>query len=204
MTRANSCSAIGATAIGSRSPTSRVATSRSVKRSRPQKSGSPSPSSIVRSRSSAGALRCVCHPLQSPAAAPGLGEDLTYPFHDVTIAVTHCGRICFKGRKVNLSRALAGQNIGVTQVGDRLWLVTFMQYDLGYFDDETCRLEPIENPFGAKCYLCRRNKPSPIARRASARHRAVARLNRPRAEADGSSGWIRTSNPPVNSRMLCR
>jgi putative transposase len=38
----------------------------------------------------------------------------------------------------------------VTQVGERIWLVTFMQYDLGYFDDETCRLEPIENPFGPK------------------------------------------------------
>jgi hypothetical protein len=24
------------------------------------------------------------------------------------------------------------------------------------------------------------------------------------AEMNGSSGWIRTSNPPVNSRMLCR
>jgi hypothetical protein len=23
-------------------------------------------------------------------------------------------------------------------------------YDLGYFDDETCRLEPIKNPFGPK------------------------------------------------------
>jgi putative transposase len=77
-------------------------------------------------------------------------EDLTYPFHDATFTVTHCGRICFKGRKVNLSQAFAGQNVGVTQVGDRLWLVTFMQYDLGYFDDETCRLEPIDNPFGPK------------------------------------------------------
>ncbi len=38
----------------------------------------------------------------------------------------------------------------VLQVGERIWLVTFMQYDLGYFDDETCRLEPIENPFGPK------------------------------------------------------
>jgi putative transposase len=44
----------------------------------------------------------------------------------------------------------AGQNIGVTQVGEHIWLVTFMQYDWGYFDDETCRLEPIENPFGPK------------------------------------------------------
>jgi hypothetical protein len=73
-----------------------------------------------------------------------------YPFHDTTITVTHCGRICFKGQKVNLGHAFAGQNVGVTQVGERIWLVSFMQYDLGYFDDETCRLEPIENPFGPK------------------------------------------------------
>jgi putative transposase len=77
-------------------------------------------------------------------------EELTYPFHDQTIAVTRCGRICFNGRKINLSHVFAGQNVGVTQVSERIWLVTFMQYDLGYFDDETCRLEPIENPFGAK------------------------------------------------------
>jgi putative transposase len=86
---------------------------------------------------------------RSPRVYRGLG-DLTYPFHDTTITVTHCGRICFKGRKVNLSHAFAGQNVGVTQVGERIWLVTFMQYDLGYFDDETCRLEPTENPFGSK------------------------------------------------------
>jgi putative transposase len=77
-------------------------------------------------------------------------SDLSYPFHDATLTVTHCGRICFKARKVNLSHAFAGQNVGVTQVGERIWLVSFMQYDLGYFDDETCRLEPIENPFGPK------------------------------------------------------
>ena len=37
------------------------------------------------------------------------------------------------------------------QTGERShWLVTFMDYDLGYFDHETCRLEPLENPFGPK------------------------------------------------------
>jgi putative transposase len=86
---------------------------------------------------------------RSPRVYRGLDE-LTYPFHDATFTVTHCGRICFKGRKVNLSHVFAGQNVGVTQVSERIWLVTFMQYDLGYFDDETCRLEPIENPFGPK------------------------------------------------------
>src|SRR2546422_1637618 len=29
-------------------------------------------------------------------------EEVTYPPHDQTIRVIHCGRICFKGRKVNL------------------------------------------------------------------------------------------------------
>jgi len=86
---------------------------------------------------------------RSPRVYRGL-QELTYPFHDLTIPVTRCGRICFKRRKINLSQVFAGQNVGVTQVGDRIWLVTFMQYDLGYFDDESCRLEPIENPFGPK------------------------------------------------------
>ena len=77
-------------------------------------------------------------------------EDLTYPFHHKTFTVTQCGRICLKSRKVSLSQVFAGQNVGVTQVGERIWLVTFMQYDLGCVDDETCRLEPIDNPFGSK------------------------------------------------------
>lgn len=44
----------------------------------------------------------------------------------------------------------AGQTIGVKQVDDHIWLASFMDYDLGYFDDETCRLEPLDNPFGPK------------------------------------------------------
>lgn len=86
---------------------------------------------------------------RSPRVYHGLDE-LTYPFHDDTVTVTQCGRICFKARKINLSHVFAGQNVGVLQVSDHVWLVTFMRYDLGYFDDETCRLEPIENPFTPK------------------------------------------------------
>jgi len=47
--------------------------------------------------------------------------------------------------------------MAVKVVGDRVFLVTFMQYDLGYFDDETRRLEPIENPFGPKVLPMSRN-----------------------------------------------
>ena len=85
-----------------------------------------------------------------------------YPLHDWMATVTNGGRVYFKNRKVNLRQAFAGQNVGVKQVSDRVWLVTFMQYGLGYFDDETCRLEPIDNPAARKCYLCLRNELSPM------------------------------------------
>jgi putative transposase len=89
--------------------------------------------------------------LYTPSARPYRGlPTLDYPLHDWTATVTTCGRICFKTRKVNLSQVFAGQMVGVRQVDDHIWLVTFMHYDLGYFDDETCRLEPIDNPFRAR------------------------------------------------------
>ena len=70
--------------------------------------------------------------------------------HDWTAVITTCGRICYQRRKINVSQVFAGQKVGVKQTDDHIWLVTFMDYDLGYFDDETCRLEPIDNPFGPK------------------------------------------------------
>ncbi len=79
----------------------------------------------------------------------GLPE-LDYPFHDKTITVTRCGRLCHNRQKVNLSTVFAGQNVGIREVADGIWLVSFMQFDLGYFDHETCRMEPVDNPFRTK------------------------------------------------------
>ena len=87
------------------------------------------------------------HP--SPRPYRGLSE-LTYPFHDRTITVTQCGRVCMAPHKITLSTVFAGQKVGVKQVADQVWLVSFMDYDLGFFDEETTRLEPIANPFEAK------------------------------------------------------
>jgi hypothetical protein len=52
--------------------------------------------------------------------------------------------------KITLSTVFAGQKVGVKQVRDKIWLVSFMDYDLGFFDEETTRLEPIANPFEAR------------------------------------------------------
>src|SRR5689334_3652960 len=87
--------------------------------------------------------------LASTRPYTGLPE-LDYPFHDKAVTVTTCGRICYKKKKINLSQVFAGQTIGIKQVEDHIWLASFMEYDLGYFDDETCRLEPLANPFGPK------------------------------------------------------
>ena len=53
-------------------------------------------------------------------------EELHYPFHDRTLTVTQCGCICFGRRKINLSTVLAGQNVGIKQVDDKIWLMSFM------------------------------------------------------------------------------
>jgi putative transposase len=50
----------------------------------------------------------------SPRLYRGL-PPLEYPLHDQTI-VTQCGRLCFGGRKINLSAVFAGHNVGVREV----------------------------------------------------------------------------------------
>lgn len=76
--------------------------------------------------------------------------NLAYPFHDKTITVTHCGRICMNGKKVNFSQVFAGQDVGVKEQEDGIWLVSFMDFDLGFFDFEGMRFEPLPDPFGHK------------------------------------------------------
>jgi transposase InsO family protein len=71
-----------------------------------------------------------------------------YPFHDRTVLVTSCGRICLHRKKINLSKSLAGQAVGIREVETGIWLVSFMSYDLGYIDLEERTLQPLENPFG--------------------------------------------------------
>src|ERR1700676_2518157 len=87
----------------------------------------------------------------TPSTHPyrGIGE-LSYPFHDRTALVTYCGRICIFKKKINLSTSLAGQAVGIKEVDDGIWLVTFMDYDLGYIDLEEKTLQPLNNPFGPK------------------------------------------------------
>ena len=87
--------------------------------------------------------------LYRPSPRPYLGiEEPQYPFHDRTGNVTSCGRLCLYRKKINLSVTLAGQAVGVKEVEEGIWMVSFMHYDLGYIDLEEKTLQPLANPFG--------------------------------------------------------
>jgi transposase InsO family protein len=85
----------------------------------------------------------------SPRSYDGLPE-LSYPFHDRDVLVTACGRLCLHRKKINISTVLAGQKLGIKEVDEGIWLVSFMHYDLGYFDLEQKTLQPLDNPFGTR------------------------------------------------------
>ena len=77
-------------------------------------------------------------------------EEPEYPYHDRTVRITQCGRICIGNRKINLSTVFAGQSLGIREVAENIWLVSFMDYDLGFFDEDEGRVEPAANPFMVK------------------------------------------------------
>ena len=70
--------------------------------------------------------------------------------------------------KISLSSVFAGQDVGIREVSDKIWLVSFMEFDLGFFDEDERRVEPADKPIytesvthvsGMNCYLCLRYRP---------------------------------------------
>ena len=53
-------------------------------------------------------------------------------------------------KKINISSVLAGQRLGIKEMDDGIWLVSFIDYGLGYIDLEQRALQPVDNPFGPR------------------------------------------------------
>ena len=53
-------------------------------------------------------------------------------------------------KRINISTVLAGQRLGIKEVDDGVWLVSFMGYDFGFIDLEQKTLQPLDNPFGPR------------------------------------------------------
>jgi putative transposase len=86
---------------------------------------------------------------KSSRSFKGLSE-LTYPGCDKTLLITNCGRVCMRRGKIHVSKAFANQPVGLKEVDDHIWEVTFMDYDLGFFDEQCRTFSPKGDPFGIK------------------------------------------------------
>ncbi len=86
--------------------------------------------------------------IYSPSQRAYIGlPDVSYPLHDREVVITACGRLCMHRKRVNVSTVLAGQRVGIKEVDEGIWIVSFMQYDLGYIELEQKTLQPLDNPF---------------------------------------------------------
>ena len=77
-------------------------------------------------------------------------RDITYPGYDKKLLITSCGRVCINRQKVHISKALANQPVGLKEVESGIWQVDFMSYTLGFFDAESDKFAPCDDPFGFK------------------------------------------------------
>ncbi len=126
----------------------------------------------------------------APSSRPYHGlPDLTYPFHDKDIMVTACGRICMHRKKINISTVLAGQRLGIKEVDDGIWLISFMQYDLGYIDLEQRTLQTIDSPDGTRL--------SPMSQ-----VRSVTHVSGMYNAMNGAQRRIRTTDTRIFSPLL--
>jgi hypothetical protein len=111
----------------------------------------------------------------------GLPE-IAYPLHDREVLVTACGRICMHRKRFNISIVLAGQKLGIKEVDDGIWLVGFLDYDLGYIDLEQKTCNPSTTHSAQGCHPC-------------LRYVAVTYLSGPSSGLTGGGSWIRTFVP---------
>jgi len=71
----------------------------------------------------------------SPRPFPEKLPEPAYPLHDDTLLVDRSGHIRLpRSRQVFVSMALVGQLVGLRELDDGRWLVSFLDHDLGYYD----------------------------------------------------------------------
>lgn len=83
----------------------------------------------------------------SPRVFPNVVPDLSYPLHDESRVVLKCGHIFLWKRSeksVFISAALAGERVGLRELADDQWLVSFAEIDLGIIDRQSQKFQAID------------------------------------------------------------
>jgi len=86
------------------------------------------------------------HYRPSPRAFPKHEPEPRYPLHDRTMRVSASGTVSFGTPRKGypLGRVLANELVGLREIEDGVWLVTFAQLDLGHIDLTTRTFCPLE------------------------------------------------------------
>ena len=81
----------------------------------------------------------------SPREYPTVIPDIQYDSVDKIITVSNCGSIQVPGgNRVFISAVLGNQPLALRMIDDGVWAVSFMQYTLGYYDNESYKFTPKE------------------------------------------------------------
>jgi putative transposase len=88
----------------------------------------------------------VRHHLPSLRPFPEHLPELTYPLHDRTIVLSPSGHLRLAGRNgaYFIASALGGEHVGLREIEDRIWLVTYVDHDLGLIDERQHSFEPAD------------------------------------------------------------
>jgi transposase InsO family protein len=81
----------------------------------------------------------------SDRAYPKTLDDPEYPLHDRTAKISSGGHIAiFKRHSVFIGKPLAYQKVGLREVNDGLWQISFLSLDLGFLDEKTGTFTPCD------------------------------------------------------------
>jgi hypothetical protein len=61
-------------------------------------------------------------------------------------SISFCFSKTGRPQRFHLGQAFVGHKVGLREEDAGLWRVTFMKYDLGFYDEEKRRFEPFEAP----------------------------------------------------------
>jgi transposase InsO family protein len=86
----------------------------------------------------------------SPRSLPARLPSLEYPGHFELRRVSPIGQISWAGRRLFVSGALAGEDVGLEEVDDGLWTVYFGPLALGRLDQHRPRIHPIASVTGGR------------------------------------------------------
>ncbi len=79
----------------------------------------------------------------SPRSFPEKLPDPQYPLHDAVRRVSACGHVQLGQDRFFLATVLAGEPVGLREVDDGRWLISFVSLDLGHYDLKEKRFTPI-------------------------------------------------------------